>query len=134
MSEERPKRKAKAAFWGDCMTTKLLAQIEQLSRDGWCDAEIGRRLGIDTKTVQRWRSKAGLTPGKKGRAGGAGRAMYTFYLRTTGEYLCEGTVEECAAALGLQRCSMHNIISRTRKGALKKYEIYKVEEESNACE
>lgn len=108
------------------MTTKLLAQIEELAREGWCDAEIGRIVGIDQKTVWRWRVKAGLTPGKKGRQYPAKK--YIFYNRRTSEFLVEGTAKECAAFLGLKESSIYSQIYHTRKGRLKKYEIFVVEE------
>lgn len=108
------------------MTTKLLARIEGLARDGWCDSEIGRRLGIDTKIVRLWRMKAGIPIGKKGKRITTKR--YSFYNRRTSEFLVEGTAKECAVFLGLKESSIHSLIYHTRKGRLQKYEIYEVEE------
>ncbi len=106
------------------MTTKRLAQIEQLAKEGWCDAEIGRRLGIDTSTARRWRIKFGLPVGKKGRTYPARR--YTVYERKTSRYLFEGTGKEIADFLGLSRKTIYAYIHLTLKGKVKKYEFYEV--------
>lgn len=108
------------------MTTKTLAQIEGMAREGWCDAEIGRRLGLEQKTVWRWRSRAGLPPGKKGRAYPARR--YTVYDRKTSRYLLEGTGKEIADFLGLSRKTIYAYIYQTLKGKAKKYEFCEVKD------
>lgn len=108
------------------MTTKMLAQIETLAREGWCDSEIGRRLGISNEVVGPWRMKAGIPIGKKGKRIPTKR--YSFYNRRTSEFLVEGTAKECAAFLGLKESSIHSLIYHTRKGRLQKHEIYEVEE------
>lgn len=111
------------------MTTKIVNQIEQLAREGWCGSEISRRLNIPGSTVRRFIQDAGIPAGKKGHAGFASKEKYTFYLRSTGEYLCEGTTEECAAALGLKPGSVHTIIHLNRNAKSKKYVIRKSDEE-----
>lgn len=108
------------------MTTKLLAQVEALAREGWCDSEIGRRLGISNGVVRLWRMKAGIPIGKKGKRIPTKR--YSFYNRRTSEFLVEGTTKECAAFLGLKESCIKSLIYHIRKGRLKKYEIHEVEE------
>lgn len=106
------------------MTTGTLAKIEELAREGWCDAEIGRRLDIDTKTAQRWRVRYGIPCGKKGRTYPAKR--YTVYDRATSQYLFEGTGKEIADFLGLSRKTIYSYIYLTLKGKGKKYTFCEV--------
>ena len=107
------------------MTTKLLAQIEELARDGWCDAEIGRRLGIDTTTARRWRVRLGIANGKKGRKYPAKR--YTVYDGKSSCYLFEGTGKEIADFLGLSRKTIYSYIHLALLGKVKKYVFCEVE-------
>lgn len=108
------------------MTTKTLAKIESLAKEGWCDAEIGRRLGIDTSTARRWRIKLGLLVGKNGRTYPARR--YTVYERKTSRYLFEGTGKEIADFLGLSKKTIYSYIHLTMIGKTKKYEFCEVEQ------
>ena len=49
------------------MTTKTLAKIEQLAREGFCDTEIARRVGQKYQAVRYWRIKAGVPKGNAGK-------------------------------------------------------------------
>ena len=106
------------------MTTKMLSQLESWAREGICDAEIGRRLGLNAKTVWTWRTRAGLKPGKKERRYPARR--YTVYDRATSQYLFEGTGKEIADFLGLSRKTIYSYIYLTLKGKGKKYTFCEV--------
>lgn len=109
------------------MTTMMLAEIVRLNKEeGLCDAEIARRLGVKSYTVWRWRDKLHLPAGENGKRN---ERIYAFYDRASTQFLCEGTLRECAKALGISYKSIHPIISRTRSGELKKYDIYKCEQE-----
>lgn len=106
------------------MTTKSLAQLIDLVQEGWCDAEIGRRLGVDTSTARRWRVREGLPVGKKGRV--SHPRIYTVYDRKTSRYLFEGTGREIADFLGLSRKTIYSYINRTLSGQTYKYEFCEV--------
>ena len=109
------------------MTTKTLEKIKQLAQeDGLCDAEIARRLGISHPSVHNWRTKLGIPKGNIGKR--IPKKRYAFYNRKTTQFVCEGTLEECAAVLGLSMSGMHSIVCRARQGTYKKYEVYEVEE------
>lgn len=108
------------------MTTKTIVKIEQLARDGWCDAEIGRMVGVDTSTARRWRIKAGVEPGKNGRRYPARK--YAVYDAKSTEFLVEGTAKEIAEFLGLKRSGMYSTIYRSLRGQLNKYEFCEVTE------
>ena len=108
------------------MTTKTLEEIKRLNQvEHLCDAEIARRIGEDPKIINRWRKKLNLKPGKSGMKH---QKRYTFYDKQTTQFICEGTVEECAKAMGLSVNSMYSIISRNRSGKQQNYEVYEVEE------
>lgn len=108
------------------MTTKVLAELKRLNEEeNLCDAEIARRLGIRSSVVWKWRNELGLPLGKSGKQC---KKHYAFYDRKTTQFLCEGTLEECANILGLAMSGMHSILTRVRKGENKKYEIHEVEE------
>ena len=110
------------------MTTKQLAEVLRLAKEGYCDTAIGLRVGVSVSSVRYWRTKEGIPVGKKEDNRGTKRNVYVFYDRKSSQYLCEGTVPQIANALGISPKSIHSIISRTRSGALKKYEIFGVEE------
>lgn len=110
------------------MTSKTFVEICRLAREGYCDAEIGRRVGEDHAKVRYWRIKAGIPAGERNRGHFPSVKIYTFYNRRTSEYLCEGTVNQCAAALGLSPRTVYSVISRVRNGIQTKYEVHEVEE------
>lgn len=108
------------------MTTKTLEKIKRLAQEeGLCDAEIARQLGINHQSVRRWRIELGIPKGSIGKR--ISKKRYTFYDRKTTQFMCEGTLEECAAVLGLSMSGMHSIVCRARQGTYKKYEVYEVE-------
>lgn len=107
------------------MTTKLLQQIQQMARDGWCDAEIARRLGIHVSVARSWRVKAGLPYGRKGMRNKT--KCYAVYDGKTSDFLFEGTIEEVAQFLGKTMGGIYSCISRNKSGKLRKYEFYEVE-------
>lgn len=108
------------------MTTKTLETIKRMNQvELLCDAEIARRIGEKQHIVNRWRKKLNLEPGKKGMKH---KKRYTFYDKQTTQFICEGTIEECARAMGLSVNSMYSIISRNRSGKQQNYEVYEVEE------
>lgn len=108
------------------MTTRLLAEIKRLSCDGWCDAEIARRMGINQGVVRIWRTKAGLPYGRKGMH--HKKKVYAVYDGKTSEFLTEGTIEEVARFLGKTMQGIYCCICRCKSGKSKKYEFYEVEE------
>lgn len=108
------------------MTTKLLSEIKRLACDGWCDAEIARRLGIRAAVARKWRAKSGLPRGKKGML--YKRKVYSVYNGKTSQFLFEGHTDEIAQFLGLSTKSIYCCICRCKSGKNKKYEFYEVEE------
>lgn len=107
---------------------KTLAEIRRLASEGYCDTEIMRKTGKTRGQVRYWRIKEGISIGKKGKQNGNSRKMWIFYDRQTSEYLCEGTVFQCAAALGLTVSTVRSTISRWNTHHVGKYEIHEAED------
>lgn len=112
-------------------TTIDIQEVVRLCKEEhFCDREIARRTSLSHGTVRRIRDMYGLKFGEEGRD----RKRYSFYNRKTTQFLCEGTVPECASALGMSVNSMYSTICRARKGK-GRFEVYEVkneQRESNA--
>lgn len=103
------------------MTTKLLSEIERLNKEGFTDTQISKKLEIGSpKYVFVWRKRLGLPRVPKAN-------KYTVYDKN-GQYIIEGTAKQCAARLGIREDSFYFNVGLSRRGALKKYEIYEVKE------
>lgn len=102
------------------ITTKTLARIREMNQAGMNDCVIAQELGLSKSIIQRWRKRMGLEPVRLW----AKRPLYTVYLRKTGEYICEGTSEECAAQMGIKVETFYQ--QRSRKNRIGKHEIFEV--------
>lgn len=109
------------------MTTKMLTQIEQLAREGWCDTEISRRTGRAIAVVRYWRTKVGIPRGRKGNRNLSAK-RYAVYDGKTTQFVIEGDVRECAEYMGIKVTTFRNYKWKFEQGRYKKYEIYEVEE------
>lgn len=56
--------------------------------------------------------------------GSAHKRYYTVYLRSTDEIVCTGDALECANAMHRSLTGFYTMVSRTKSGKNKRYEVY----------
>lgn len=105
------------------MTEEILAQIEEMNRNGMNDRIIAEKIFCSTTTVARGRRLLGLSAAGINRT----KKRYVLYDGKTTQYIMEGTARECADYMGMTLRSFYQNKSRFRRGTYKKYEIYEVE-------
>ena len=104
------------------MTTKTLAEIERNYRNGLNDEESAELAGVSPASVSLWRKGQGFPPNRKYRKSILKRI--TVYERSTTQYLCEGTMEECAKSMRMTVGSLKTSLWRYKSGRTSHYEFH----------
>lgn len=101
------------------LTTKTHKELLRMAREGMYDKDIARKLGLSVQVVSYHRVQAGIRRGR-------GKPFHTVYQMydKAGNYLFEGSVQQCAEFLGVQENTIRQYISRFRAGKRTPVEIY----------
>ena len=101
-------------------TPEELAYVKAHCRDS--PKEVSAALNRSYGSVQRL-----MTQFKKGtyqKRAHPPHKYYAIYLRETDELVCAGSSKECQEQLGMSKSTFHALVCKTRKGMLKKWDVY----------
>ena len=94
------------------MTTKQVQRVIELYQAGTPGPKISKDLGVCTRSVYCTLKAAGVQI--RPRSPIYRQHRYVIYT-ATGEFVCQGTVRECAGYLGVKPASIYKMVSRPPK-------------------
>ena len=105
------------------ITTGQLNEIRRRNAGGESDSMIADAMGLNYNLVQKYRNEMGL-PVRRVKRPYKKQHTYTVYHAKTDTLLAFGTVDECVSMLGYSNyTNFYSMVSKAKKGALKKYEV-----------